>query len=168
MNENENENTQTDNNAENTNNNDKNIQKTKKSKLVIVGSLFLLLLIMLVLMGYTFDNSNNTTTKEQAIITNLGNGANSITLTITTPNDVVNYKIYSDANNLVEVLMEHNIASFNHLGQASIINSIAGYDLIQEVDWYDIYINGEIKYIPVNQALIADGNNYSIVIYKDN
>lgn len=133
-------------------------KQAQKYKFNIIASLILLFIAVFTLTSC--DSSDNSTT------TTLGSGAKSITLTVELPTETVEYTIKTDSNTLDEVLMEHDLANLTHLGMGSVINSIAGYTLEQDIDWYDIYINGEIVYIQSSNVSIGDGDMYSIKIIK--
>lgn len=133
-------------------------KQAQKYKFNIIASLILLFIAVFTLTSC--DSSDNSTT------TTLGSGAKSITLTVELPTETVEYTLKTDSNTLDEVLMEHDLANLTHLGMGSVINSIAGYSLEQDVDWYDIYINGEIVYIQSSNVSIEDGDMYSIKIIK--
>lgn len=130
-------------------------EKYVNRKLTLSAILLILLIFSLTVFGNMFAPSNNQ---------NIGTGDKSITLSIVLPNSTENYAISTNAFTLDEVLMEHDLAVFNHLGTGSIIKSIAGYTLVQDVDWYDIYINEQIVYIQSSHVTINNGEDYKIVI----
>lgn len=132
--------------------------KTQRNKFTVVVILFLVLLIVLTLIGWE-DLSSDTSNV-------LGNGSKAITLSVQLPTETVVYEINTDGYSLDDVLMEHNLANFTHLGMGSIINSISGYTLQENIDWYDVYVNGTIVYLQTSNIVIENGANYSIVIIK--
>lgn len=134
------------------------VTKTQRNKFTIVATLFIVLLIVLTLIGW--ENDDNTGNI-------LGSGSKSITLSVKLPSETVNYNINTNANVLDEVLMEHNLANLTHLGMGSVINSISGYTLRENLDWYDIYVNGNIVYTQTSNISIENGSDYSIVIFEN-
>ncbi len=131
-----------------------NHEKDVNKKLTICAILLVILVIFLAFFGFAFAPSGDI----------LGNGDKTITLSIVLPHDTINYTIATDVNTLEEILMQHNLAELTHLGSGSIINSIAGYTLKKDVEWFDIYINDQIVYIRTSQVIINDGDSYKIVI----
>lgn len=124
-----------------------------KNKLIIVTALLIVLFTIILLLNFSETNSNV-----------LGVGSKSITLSIELPTENVDYNINTNSNTLDEVLMEHGLANLTHLGMGSVINSIAGYNLRDGLDWYDVYVNGKIEYIQTSNINIVSGNNYTIAI----
>lgn len=137
---------------------DNETTKEGRSKITIVAILFALLLIVLILIGCADINQEN-----QDI---MGTGENLITLSIELPTQTLDYKIKTDSNTIEDVLMEYDLVQLTHLGMGSIINSIAGYELKENIDWYDVYVNGEIVYLQTSKIEIEDDSNYKIVIVK--
>lgn len=124
-----------------------------KNKLIIVAGLSIVLLMIILSINFNETASNI-----------LGVGSKSITLSIKLPTETIDYNINTNSNTLDEVLMEHDLANLTHLGMGSVINSIAGYKLREGLDWYDVYVNGQIVYIQTSNINIENSNNYTIAI----
>lgn len=134
------------------------VVKTQRNKFTVAMILLLVLLIVLTLIGW--ENDDNMTDI-------LGSGSKSISLSVKLPSETVNYKINTNANVLDDVLMEHNLANLTHLGMGSVLNSISGYTLRENIDWYDVYVNGNIVYTQTSNIAITNGHDYTIVIFEN-